>query len=150
MHSIFHDNLRLPKACARWMPYRLANDQKQMRIQFCQKWLDRFEEGRFQPVFDDIIGDKSLFYHYVRETEEPQKTRMPQDCIRPMKVRWNKSSGKRMVVIFFMKSSLIKSIPLVFGALTNSYCYIHNFFFSGFWCFEYTNVLRQGEKTLKK
>ncbi|CAF4960666.1 unnamed protein product, partial [Rotaria socialis] len=39
---------------------------------------------------------------------------------RPTKVHRNKSAGKRMVTIFFMKSGLIKPIPLETGATVNA------------------------------
>ena len=41
---------------------------------------------------------------------------MPKDGVRPTILRRNESSSKQMMAIFFIKSGLIKSIPLESGA----------------------------------
>ena len=46
INSIIHDYLNLRKACARWVPHTLTNDQKQLPLQFCRHSLKRFEKGR--------------------------------------------------------------------------------------------------------
>ena len=48
--------------------------------------------------------------------------------IRPRKVRRNKGAGKRMVTIFLIKSSLIKSIPLESTASISAHWYVSNRF----------------------
>ena len=68
--SIIHDYLNLRKVCAGWVPYTLADDQKQLRVQFCGHSLKRFEENRSGRVFDIRTGDESSFYHYDRELKE--------------------------------------------------------------------------------
>ena len=71
INSIIHDYLNLRKVCAGWVPYNtLADDQKQLRVQFCCHSLKRFEENRSGRVFDIITGDESCFYHYDRELKE--------------------------------------------------------------------------------
>ena len=70
INSIIHDYLNQRKVCARWVPYTLIDDQKQLRIQFCHYSLKRFEEGRSRPVFDIITGDESCFYYYDPELKE--------------------------------------------------------------------------------
>ena len=44
---------------------------------------------------------------------------------RPSKVHRNKSVGKRMVAVFFMKSALIKAVPLETGATVNAIWYVN-------------------------
>lgn len=95
-------------------------DQKRLRIKFCQESLKRFEGGRSGSVFDIITGDESWFYHFDPETKEQSKMWVSKESPRPTKVRRNRSSGKRMVAIFFMKSGLIESIPLESGATANA------------------------------
>ena len=70
IHSIFHDHLKLRKVYARWIPHHLTNDQKQMRIQFQQKSVEKIWEKQFQCIFDIITGDELWFYHYDSETKE--------------------------------------------------------------------------------
>jgi histone-lysine N-methyltransferase SETMAR len=125
IYSIIHDYLKLRKVCARWVPHQLTNDQKQWRIEFCRHSLKRFEEGQSRRVFDIITGDESWFYHYDPETKEQSKVWVSKTDPRPTKVHRNKSSGKRMVAVFFMKSSLIKAVPLETGETLNASWYIN-------------------------
>ena len=52
------------------MRHTLADDQKQLRVQFCRHLLKGFEEDRSHRVFDIITGDESCFYHYDPEVKE--------------------------------------------------------------------------------
>ena len=77
-----------------WVTHSLTNDQKRLRIQFCRKSLQRFEQGRSRCVFDIVTGDGSWFHHYDSETKQQSKTLVSKDDPRPTKVRRNKSFGK--------------------------------------------------------
>ncbi|CAF1345953.1 unnamed protein product [Rotaria magnacalcarata] len=80
----------------------------------------RFEEGQSRRIFDVITGNESRFYHYDPELKEQSKVWMSTTDPRPTKVYRNKSAGKRMVAIFFVKSGLIKFVPLETGATVNA------------------------------
>ncbi|CAF1403876.1 unnamed protein product [Rotaria sp. Silwood1] len=125
INSIIHDYLNLRKVCARWVPHTLTDDQKQLRVQFCGHSLKRFEEGQSRRVFDIITGDEAWFYHYDPELKEQSKVWMSTTDPHPTKVHRNKSAGKRMVAIFFMKSGLIKSVPLETDATVNANWYVN-------------------------
>ncbi|CAF2265348.1 unnamed protein product [Rotaria magnacalcarata] len=99
INSTIHDYLNLRKVCARWVP---------------------FEEGQSRRIFDVITGNESWFYHYDPELKEQSKVWMSTTDPRPTKVYRNKSAGKRMVAIFFVKSGLIKFVPLETGATVNA------------------------------
>ncbi|CAF4976569.1 unnamed protein product [Rotaria sp. Silwood1] len=120
IHSIVHDYLKLRKVCTRWVPHHLTDDQKRWRIPFCRHSLNRFEEGQSCHVFNIITGDESWFYHYNPETKEQSKVWKSKTDPCPTKVHRKKSSGKRMVAVFFMKSGLIKTVPLEAGATLNA------------------------------
>ena len=125
IYSILHDHLNLRKICARWVPHQLTKDQKQLRVQFCQESLRRFDGGRSQRVFDLITGDESWFHHYDPATKEQSKAWVLKGSPRPTKVRRSNSSAKRMVAIFFMKFGLIESIALEPGPYINAHSYIN-------------------------
>ncbi|CAF3191232.1 unnamed protein product, partial [Rotaria sp. Silwood2] len=122
VNSIIHDYLKLRKVCARWAPHQITEDQKQLRVEFCQQSLKRFEEGRSRRVFDIITGDEPWFYHYDSTTKEQSKVWVSKTDPRSTKVHRVKSSGKQMVTILFMKSGLIKYIPLEPGDTINATC----------------------------
>ena len=73
-----------------------------------------------------LTGDQSWFHHYDPETKQQSKTWVSKDDPRPTKVRRNKSFGKRMVAIFFMKSGLIESVALESGASISARSYVTN------------------------
>ena len=120
INSIIHDHLHLRKVCARWVPHCLTDDQKRFRIEFCRRTLKRFEGGRSRRVFDIVTIDESWFYHFDPETKQQSTVWISKNEARPTKVRRSRSAGKRMVAIFFMKSGLIKPIPLESGATANA------------------------------
>ena len=106
---------------ARWVPHTLTDD----RVQFCHHSLKRLEEGRSHHVFPIITGDESCFYHYNRELKEQSKVCLSTTDQRPSKVHRNKSVGKRMVPVFFMKSGLIQPVPLETGTTVNASWYVN-------------------------
>ena len=68
-HSILHDNLRLSKLSARWVPKRLCPNQLNLRSELSTAILLKIEadEDRF---FDRIItGDETWVYQYNPETK---------------------------------------------------------------------------------
>ena len=108
------------------MPHELTSHQKQLRVQFCRNSLARFAEGRPRRVLDIVTGDESWFYLYDPTTKEQSKEWVSKTDARPTKVRRNRSAGKRMVAIFFMKSGLIESIPLESGTSVTGEWYIND------------------------
>ncbi|CAF1196972.1 unnamed protein product [Rotaria sp. Silwood1] len=125
INSIIHDYLKLHKVCTLWVPHQLTDGQKQWSIQFCCRSLNRFEEGQSRRVFDTITGDESWFYHYDPATKEESKVWVSKTDPRPTKVHRNKSSGQIMVAVFFMKSGLIKSVPLETGVTLYARWYVN-------------------------
>ena len=41
-YQIIHDELRLHKLCARWVPRQLTAEHKRKRVEICQRLLDRY------------------------------------------------------------------------------------------------------------
>ncbi len=67
----------------------LTEDEKQLRIEFCQQSLKRFEEGRSHLVFDIVIGDEPWFYHYDPTTKEQSEVWVSESDLRTTKVQAN-------------------------------------------------------------
>ena len=107
------------------MLHALTDGQKQLPLRFCRHSLKRFEEGRSRRLFDIITGDESCFYYYDPELKEQWKVCLSTTDQRPSKVHWNKSAGKRMVAVCFMKFGLIKPVPLETGATVNTSWYVN-------------------------
>ena len=80
-----------------------------------------FEQRRPRRVFDIVTGDEACFHHYESENKHQSK-----DDSLPKEVRESKSSGKRVVAIFFIKSDLIESDALESGGSINARPYVTN------------------------
>lgn len=113
--SILHDYLGLKKITCRWVPHFLTEGQKQDRVDYCQKMLEKFDGGRSKRVYDVITGDESWFYYYDPETKRQSQVWIGRNDPRPTKVRRQRSAGKHMFAIFFMKSGFNTIIPLENG-----------------------------------
>ena len=107
------------------MLHTLIDDKKQLPLQFCCHSIKRFEEGRSCRVFDIIAGDEFYFYHYDPELKQQRKVCLSTTDQHPSKVHRNKSAGKRMVAVFFMKSGLIKPVPLETDVTANASWYVN-------------------------
>ena len=125
INSIIHDYSNLWKVCTWWVPYTLIDDQKQLRVQFCRHSLKKFEEGQSRRVFETITANESCFYHYDPELKGRWEVCLSTTDQSPSKVNRNKSVGKRMMAVFFMKSGLIKLVPLETGAMVNASWYVN-------------------------
>ena len=127
INSIIHDYLNVRKVCDGWVPHTLTDDQKQLRLQFCRHSIKRFEEDRSRCAFDIITGDEFWFYHYDPELKEQCKSLLSTTDQRLTEVHRNKNGEKRMVAVFFMKSGLIKPVPLETGATVNASWYVNTY-----------------------
>lgn len=67
--TIYHEQLGVNKKFARWVPHRLAPDQKQARVEWSQKMLERFDGGSSKSVLDIVTGDESWIYQHILESK---------------------------------------------------------------------------------
>ena len=113
--SILHDCLGLRKMTCRWVPHFLNEAQKQDSVDYRLAMLKKFDGGRSQRVHDIITGDESCFYYYDPETKRQNQVWVPRNNPFPTKVRRQRSLGKHMFAILFMKSGFNVIIPLANG-----------------------------------
>ena len=68
-YEMMHNKLRFHKVCVRWVPKQLTEVNKQIRVNICQKYLDRF--GNERDIFLDriITGDETWVHHYEAESK---------------------------------------------------------------------------------
>ena len=114
--SILHDYLGLRKITCRWVSHFLNEAQKEDRIDYCLAMLKKFDGGQPKRVYDILTDDESWFYYYDPETKrQSQVVWVAKGDTRPTKVRRQRSVGKHMFAIFFMKSGFNTIVPLENG-----------------------------------
>jgi histone-lysine N-methyltransferase SETMAR len=99
--------------------------------------LEKFDGGRSKRVYDIITGDESWFYYYDPETKRQSQVWDASNDPHPTKVCRQRSVGKHMFAIFFMKSGFNTIIPLENGKTVTAKWYTNE-------CL--SNVLKQVEK----
>jgi transposase len=68
VRQILHEDLRKRKICAKFVPHRLTDEQKERRLTSCQDFIHTCQEN---PSFLDCIvtGDESWVFQYDPETK---------------------------------------------------------------------------------
>ncbi|CAF4548082.1 unnamed protein product [Rotaria socialis] len=92
--TILHDYLGLRKITCRWVPHFLTEAQKQDRVDYCQAMLEKFDGGR------------------SKQTKRQSQVWVARNDPQPTNVRRQRSFGKLMFAIFFMKPGFNTIIPL--------------------------------------
>ncbi|CAF1130283.1 unnamed protein product [Rotaria sordida] len=140
-HTVFNwfrefqrDNFSVQDAPRSGRPSTSVNEQT---IDAVRKIIEDDPHSTYQQI-ENILGISSTannsiihdylnlkFYHYDPELKEQPKVWMSTTDPRPTKIHRTKSAGKRMAAIFFMKSGLIKSVPLETGTTVNASWYVN-------------------------
>lgn len=98
--SIIHDELKLKKLCARWIPHELSQQCKQQRVEICQENLAKLESGQWR-MYDIITGDETWIYHRAIQSKQSNMTWCDEDTAPTTVVRRSQYEHKNMFVIFF-------------------------------------------------
>ena len=109
---ILHEHLGLTKKAARWVPHTLKTEQKEARVNFCQRFLQQFKNGASVNFRNIVTGDESWFHFYDPETKKQSKEWSKKGAAAPSKPRRQKSVGKTMFAVFFTQNGITASVPL--------------------------------------
>ena len=58
---IIHDELKLKKLCARWIPHELTEQNKKQRVRICRDNLDKLKSGQWR-LCDIVTGDETWIH----------------------------------------------------------------------------------------
>ena len=97
VRKILTEDLDMRKVCAKMVPKKLTEEQKQRRVTICKDLLERQDDilGRV------ITGDETLVYQYDPETKRQSGQWKTLNSPRPKKFRQSKSRVKTMLLTFF-------------------------------------------------
>ena len=99
VHTIFHEELRMRKICAKFVPRVLREDQKERR---CHDSREMVELTNSDPaVLDALVTcDGSWIYCYDPKTKRQSSQWRHNGSPRPKKVRQSKSTSKLLMIPF--------------------------------------------------
>lgn len=123
INKILHEHLSVKKLCSRWIPHNLTIVQKQDRVDWCQKILEKYNHGLSKAVYNIYTGDESWIYAYEPESKQQSTVWIFQDEPNPTKVVRARSISKQMIASFFGINGHIATIPLENRKTVNSEWY---------------------------
>ena len=126
INRIIHDELKLKKLCARWIPHQLTEKCKQQRMEICQENLAKLESGQWR-LCDIITGDETWIYHRSIASKQNNMTWCSEGASSATVVKRNQSDQKNMFVVFFRTTGsafihMIKSQNSITGAYYKNNC----------------------------
>ena len=90
----------------------MTEEQKEARVNLCQKTLDHFNAGNSKNVYTNVSGDESWIYSYEPENKRQSSAWVFQAEENPTKVIRSRSVSKKMVATFILKAVHVPTILL--------------------------------------
>ena len=101
VHRIIHEELKMRKICAKFVPRVLREDQKERRCYDSREMLELINSD--PAVLDTlVICDESGIYCYNTETKRQSSKWKHGGSPRPKKARQSKSTHKHLMILFFV------------------------------------------------
>src|SRR6185312_5363779 len=91
---ILRNELDFHKVCAKWVPHKLSEDNKRLRVEVSKQLLETLKEG-----YNNIItGDETWIYFFTVSSKEANKVWIEKGKNRPQIVRTAQNSKKKNVL----------------------------------------------------
>lgn len=122
---IIHDDLKLKKLCARWIPHELTEQGKEQRVDICRTNLAKLKSGQWR-LCDIVTGDETWIYQRGIGTKQSNMSWCAEGESPKTVVKRNQNDQKNMFVIFF-RTTGIEFIHMVeFGNSVSAAYYMDN------------------------
>lgn len=102
---IIHDDLKLKKLCARWIPHELSDQTKKQRVDICRNNLAKLKSGQWR-LCDIVTGDESWIYQRGVGTKQSNMSWCAEDESPETMARRNQYDRKNMFVVFFRTTGI--------------------------------------------
>lgn len=123
VNKILHEHLGVRKLVSRWVPKLLSNEQKNVRVEWCQKMIADYQNGTSKRIFDIVTGDESWIYQFDPELKTQSTVWVFPNEEPPTKIKRARSVGKKMIASFFSASGHVATITLEDRRTVNSEWY---------------------------
>ena len=126
INRIIHDELKLKKLCAKWVPHQLTEKCKQQRMEISQENLAKLESSQWR-LYDIIAGDKTRIHHRSTGSKQNDMAWCSEGASSATVVKRNQSDQKNMFVVFFRATGsafihMIESRNSMTGAYYKNNC----------------------------
>nr|APL98289.1 putative DD34D transposase [Bactrocera tryoni] len=123
IHRILIDKLGLRKVCSKFVPHKLTEEQKLLRIQHCK---DLIKESRkdINYKYSIVTGDETWCFQYDPETKRQSAEWKHPDEPSPKKSRLQKSKIKTMLICFYDSEGIVHREFVPPGQTINAVFYL--------------------------
>ena len=123
VHTIIHEELKMWKICAKFIPRVLREDQKERRWHDSRKIVELINSD--PAVLDALLTcDESWIYCYDPETKRQSSQWKHAGSPRPKKARQSKSTHKLLMILFFDSTGMIYMHWVPTGQTVNKEYYV--------------------------
>lgn len=106
IHRILTDHLGLRKVCARFVPHKLTDDQKLLRVQHSKDIIKEAKKDK-NFLYNIVTGDETWCFQYDPETKRQSAEWKHPSEPNPKKSRLEKSKVKSMLICFYDSKGII-------------------------------------------
>lgn len=118
------EQLGYRKICARWVPRRLTDENKQRRLECCEQLLQRYRDEGDDFLLNIVTGDESWVHHYDPEEKRQSAEYRHPSSPQAKKFKTQASAKKILLTVFWDAHRVYVTDFLERGATVNSSQYI--------------------------
>lgn len=104
---ILHEHLQMKKLAAKWVPRFLTVDQKQHRVDDCERCLELFQRDPKDFLLRFITVDETWIHYYTPESNKQSKQWLARGESRPKRPKTQQSAGKVLATVFWDTKGII-------------------------------------------
>lgn len=123
IHRILTEKLNMRKVCSRFVPHRLTDDQKLLRIQHSKDIIKEAKKDK-NFLYSIVTGDETWCFQYDPETKRQSAEWKRPDEPNPKKSRLEKSKVKTMLICFYDSKGIIHKEFVPPGQTVNAVFYL--------------------------
>ncbi len=112
IHRIIHERLGIQKKFCKYVPHRLTEDQKALRVKICTENLKMWKNFGQTWINKVITEDETYVYYYEPKSRSESKIWVFDDESPPHVVKRDRTIRKVLYAVFFGTSGLVKAIKL--------------------------------------
>ena len=106
------DKLGVHKKLGAFIPHSLTDAQKQRRVEVCQFWLEKFDNGKSRNIANIVSGDETIIRQYEPHNKQQAAVWCFADEEPPSEVKRSEWVKQQMLTVFVTNQGCLAVVPL--------------------------------------